>query len=156
MRVACPQYYPPTGPCSPTCIGGGTNSGGWCFSNCTQDIGYGEAADLHDWLQHHNGAKVSDWIVGDDGISPFFQYISPTDDRRHQVWADGPAAIRTKVAAIAKTGVRGSGMWTANAFHRRSEADTAAAGAAMFGAMRGGGGGGGYGGRGYFTSPNQQ
>lgn len=145
----CILYYPPTGPCGQTCVGGGIKSNGWCFSNCTQDIGSGEAADLHEWLQH-NGARVSDVMIGDDGISLFYQYISPTDGRRHQVWADSPGAIRAKVAAIAKTGVKGSGMWTANAFHRRGEAVNAAAGAAMFDAMRGGGGGGGYGGRGWF------
>ena len=148
----CVLAYPPSGPCAPTCIDGGPKAGGLCISNCTQDIGYGQAKDLHDWLEA-SGARVSDWIVGDDGVSPFFQYISPTDGRRHQVWVDGPAALSKKVSAIAETGVRGTGMWTANAFHRRDPALSAKAAAEMFGAMRPRGGGG-YGGLGFSPTPS--
>ena len=150
----CVLYYPPVGPCGATCVDGGVSSGGWCFRNCTTDIGYGEAQDLHDWLLQKN-AEVSDWIVGDDGLSPYFQYISPTDGRRHQVWVDGPKAIQSKVEAIATLGVRGTGMWTANAFHRRTPKLNAIAATEMFAAlspnntqiMMGG-----YGGRGFFTA----
>ena len=69
-------------------------------------------------------------MVGDDGISPFYQYISPTDGSRHQVWVDDPSALNKKVSAIAKIpGLRGTGMWTANAFHRSDQALSAKAGA---------------------------
>ena len=148
----CVLAYPPSGPCVPTCVDGGKSR---CFSNCTKDIGYGEAEDLRDWLTAH-GARVTSWMVGDDGISSYFQYISPTDSRRHQVWVDGPRALNKKVSQIAKIdGLRGTGMWTANAFHRSDQALSANAGAQMFRAMRptqgssGGGYGGGYGGLGF-------
>lgn len=149
----CVLAYPPSGPCAPTCVDSGPAGGvmPMCFSNCTRDIGYGEAEDLYDWLAA-SGARVTEWMVGDDGISPFYQYISPTDGNRHQVWVDDPSALNKKVSAIAQIpGLRGTGMWTANAFHRSDQALSAKAGAEMFHAMSPRGGGG-YGGLGFSSS----
>ena len=76
------------GPCGNTCVGGNATEGGWCFRNCTSQIGYGEAADLHQWLGDRN-ITVSNWGVSTDGdgVTPFYEYVSPSDGRRHQVWA---------------------------------------------------------------------
>ena len=49
--------------------------------------------------------------------------------------ADTPSSVAVKVAAITRTGVRGSGMWTANAFHRRDRALSAQAATALFETM---------------------
>jgi hypothetical protein len=120
------------GPCGATCTDDGV-----CVRNCTRQIGYGEALDLRDALSA-NGAKFDpDWTVSDDHISTFFAYTSPTDGRRHQVWVDQPQALRAKVKAVvaAVPGLRGTGMWTANAFHRRDPGLAAKTAAAMFGTL---------------------
>jgi hypothetical protein len=119
------------GPCGATCVDGG--GGSVCVRNCTRQIGYGESLDLRDALGVY-GAKVDqEWTVSDDRVSTFFAYTSPTDGRRHQVWVDTPKALGAKVRAIAAVpGLKGTGMWTANAFHRRDSRLAGATAAAMF------------------------
>ena len=114
------------------------------MSNCTRQIGYGESLDLRDALLSSTYGKVDaaaaaagPWTVSDDHMSTFYEYKSPTDGRRHQVWVDQPQALRAKVRAIvaAVPGLRGTGMWTANAFHRRDPGLAAETAVAMFGAL---------------------
>ena len=142
------------GPCGASCTDGGACSaradtgptacgdGSACVSNCTRQIGYGESLDLRDALLSSTDDANFDpaagpWTVSDDHMSTFFEYKSPTDGRRHQVWVDQPQALRAKVRAIvaAVPGLRGTGMWTANAFHRRDPGLAAKTAAVMFGTL---------------------
>ena len=46
--------------------------------------------------------------------SPFFEYTSAADGKRHQVWYDDPQSLQLKYDLVTKLGLRGVGFWPAD------------------------------------------
>ena len=71
-------------------------------------IGFGPAMSL----LRGNATAGRQW--NNHSRSPFFEYTSAADGKRHQVWYDDPQSLQLKYDLVTKLGLRGVGFWPAD------------------------------------------
>ena len=71
-------------------------------------IGFGSAMSL----LRGNATAGRQW--NNHSRSPFFEYTSAADGKRHQVWYDDVESLRLKYDLVTKLGLRGVGFWPAD------------------------------------------